>query len=107
LYYIIKYWLNGDLNATKISTKLKEKYTLEKVNNLFIYKFLQNCRIIIANYIRSIYQLDQLVYKDLHQLVAVDESLFTHVQGELIWIVGLINLTNNEIRLEIVENRST
>ena len=107
MYYIINYWLNDELNVIKITNKLKEKYQLEKINNLFIYCFLKYCRIIIANYIRSKYQLDPLAYKDAYQIIDVDEILFTHFEGDPIWIVGLINLTTNEIRLEIVENRTT
>lgn len=91
----------------KITKKLEEIYSLEKVNPIFIYKFLQNCRIIIVNYIRTIYQLDPLAYTDAHDMVAVDESLFSHLNDEQIWLVGLINLRNNDIRREFVENRSS
>ena len=106
LYNIIKYWLNDELNETKISTKLKEKYNLENISILFIYKFLQNYRIIIANYIRSIFQLDPLSYKDAHQIIVVDETLFNYLTGQPIWIIGLINFTSNEIRMEIENNRA-
>lgn len=91
----------------KITKKLKEIYFLENLNPLFVYKFLQNCRIIIANYIRTLYQLDPLAYSDAHDIVAVDESLFSHLNDEQIWYVGLINLRTNDIRLEVVENRSS
>ena len=40
-------------------------------------------------------------------MVAVDESLFSHLNDEQIWLVGLINLRTNDIRLELVENRSS
>ena len=107
LYNIIKFWLNDDFNGAKITKKLKEIYFLEKVNPIFIYKFFQNCRIIIANYIRTIYQLDPLAYTDAHDMLAVDESLFSHLNDKQIWLVDLINLRTNDIRLELVENRSS
>ena len=92
LYNVIKFWLNDEFNAKKISNKLKEVYSLENVNPLFIYKFLHNCRIILANYIRTTYQLDPLAYSDSHDMVSVDESLFSHLNEEQVWLVGLINL---------------
>ena len=91
----------------KITKKLEEIYSLEKVNPIFIYKFLQNYRTIITNYIRTIYQLDPLAYTDAHDMVVVDESLFSHLNDEQIWLVGLINLRTNDIKLELEENRSS
>ena len=41
-------------------------------------------------------------------MVAVDESLFSYLNDEQIWLVVLINLIRtNDIRLELVENRSS
>ena len=107
MYNIIIFWLNDEFNANKITKKSNELYSLKNVNPLFIYKFLQNCRIIIANYIRTIYQLDPLAYSDAHDLVAVDESLFSHLNEEQLCFVGLINLRTNDIRLKRVENRNS
>lgn len=39
-------------------------------------------------------------------MVAVDESLFSHLNKEHVWLLGLINLRTNDIRLELVENRN-
>ena len=50
--------------------------------------------------------LDRLTETNAHNLIAIDESLFTHKEGKQVWIVGLINLNTNEIRLEVVEDRS-
>jgi len=41
LYNIIKFLLNDDFKGAKITKKLKEIYSLENVNPIFIYKFLQ------------------------------------------------------------------
>ena len=51
-------------------------------------RFLQKYRGIIANYIRGIYQLDPLAYKEAHQMIIFDERLFIHLKGEPIWVVG-------------------
>ena len=42
--------------------------------------------------------------KNKNGIIAIDESLFTHKEGKQVWIVGLINLNTNEIRLEVVED---
>jgi transposase-like protein len=107
LYYILELWINDEFNGAKIKSKLKEKYKLDSMNIQFVYKFLQNCRIIIANYMRTVYTLEPLSNKDANDNVVIDESLFTHEKGNAQWVVGLINLTNNQIRLEIVERRDT
>lgn len=57
-------------------------YNIEKVDSRFIYKFIQNNRNIIANYLRTVYVLGPLAYKNCLQYIATDESLFTHKEGE-------------------------
>ena len=107
LYNVIIYWLHDDLNANKIVSKLKETYNLTTFNKVIIYKFISRLRIIIANYIRSIYVLEPLAHYNAHNEIACDESLFTHCGGNATWVVGLLNLVINEIRLEIVESRDS
>ena len=105
LYNILKLWLLEEYDVTKIASKLKTFYNVEKVDSRFIYKFIHNNRILIANYLRTVYALDPLAYKNKFQHIAIDESLFTHKEGEQVWVVRLINSENNNIRLEIVKNR--
>ena len=42
LYNILKLWLLEEYNVTKITSKLKAFYNLEKVDSRFIYKFIHN-----------------------------------------------------------------
>jgi hypothetical protein len=46
-----------------------------------------------------------LVHSNAHNAIAYDESLFTHCGGNATWVIELINLDNNEKRLEIVQSR--
>ena len=107
LYTILKLWLIDEFNVKKITNKLENIYNVNKIDSRFIYKFIQNNRIIISNYLRTVYALDPLAYKNAFQHIPTDESLFTHTNGEQTWVVGLINSETNQIRLEIVKNRDT
>ena len=89
------------------SNKSKEIYNLHNIDNRFIYKFLQECRISIANYIRHCYILDPLAGKNAYNHISVDESLFSHLNNKQQLVIGLINCETNDIRMEIVENRDT
>ena len=102
----MKLWLGDEKNVQEIKNKLIETYNLDDLNPLFIYKFLDNCRKAIANYIRSIYVLDPLSSTNSFNHIAVDESLFSHNLGRQLWVVGLINCETNEIRLELTEQRN-
>ena len=51
--------------------------------------------------------VDPLAYKNANDSIIIDESLFTHSNGIPQWIIGLINLRTNDIRLELVESRYT
>lgn len=92
---IQEHQLFEDKNVKDIEVKLKELYSLDTLNNKFIYIFIANCRNAITNYMRQVYTLDPLadLYKYHH--VAIDESLFTHEGNCQIWVVGLINNETN------------
>ena len=67
LYTIIKLWLIEEKNVSKIEKTLKDIYKVDKVDNRFIYIFIQNLRTIIANYIKSNYILEPLAEKEAFQ----------------------------------------
>ena len=48
----------------------------------------------------TVYTLVPLAKKDANDNVIIDESLFTLPNGTPQWVVWLINLNSNEIRLE-------
>ena len=105
LYCILSLWLHDECNAKQIVNKLKDIYSIDKLNIKTIYKFLHLCRTLIANYIRTIYVLEPLAYKDAEANLAVDESLFTHYGGVSQWVIGIVDIESKSIRLEVVSQR--
>ena len=97
---------NISFNVQKIKTKLEEVYQINKVDNRFIYEFLYNYWTIIASHLRNIYSLKRLVSKNSNQIICVDESLFSHIEGEQTKVLVLINIIKNDIRLEIIPYRN-
>jgi len=102
---IIRYWIVEGFNVKKIVTKLKEDYEKDNIDPRFIYTFVCKCRKAIATYMRNMYALDRLALANAQQVICVDESLFTHNEGQQQWVLGLINTATNEIRLELIANR--
>ena len=81
-------------------------YKREKLNRKFIYNFIINLRKIIASYLLNVYSLERLAGNNAHQILCVDESLFTHTEGAQTWVVGILNVNTDEIRLKVVPDRS-
>ena len=84
---------------------LNWKKTIDSIIR-FIYSFILTCRKKIASYLRNFYSLERLASNYSNIIIYVDESHFTHQQGLQTWVVGLINLDNKAIRLEVVSNRN-
>ncbi len=93
------------MNVNKITTKLKEEYQQDIIDQRFIYQLISTYRKAIATHLRNVYSLFRFANRNALEIVCVDESLFTHKAGDQQWVVGLINTLTNELRLELVENR--
>ena len=59
----------------------------------------------MSNYMRIIYQLDCIAPTESHFHIAVDESLFTHIDGVQHWLIGLLNTETKDLRIEVVIDR--
>ncbi len=105
IYKILNYWLIEEKNAVKIKKSLEENYNINNININIIFELFTNFRKAISSDLRNKYCLDRLANTNSHQQISIDESLFIHWEGIQVWVVGLINLNTDEIRLEIVENR--
>ena len=81
LYKIIKFWISENKNAKQIKLKLEEEYHKETVNSKLIYETLTICRKAIATYLRNIYQIERLAFTNANNVIAMDESLFTHINN--------------------------
>ena len=54
------------------------------------------------------YSTDLLSDKNTHKNLAIDESLFTHGKnGMQIWVIGAINTTTKEFRIEPIKERNS
>ena len=107
LYKIIKFWISENKNEKQIKLKLEEKNHKETVNSKLIYETLTICRKAIATYIINIYQIERLAFTNANNVIAMDESLFTHINNTQQWVVGMIHITTKNIRIKIVNDRTT
>ena len=107
LYKIIKFWISENKNAKQIKLKLEEENHKETVNSKLIYETLTICRKAIATYIINIYQIERLAFTNANNVIAMDESLFTHINNTQQWVVGMIHITTKNIRIKIVNDRTT
>ena len=92
-----------------IIMKIIEKFLLEENNANIIYKYISSYyngfnratvnKILewvshaIAHYLKDIYRLHILVKNNGGSNINIDESMFTHINGEKIWVVGAINFS--------------
>lgn len=57
-------------------------------------------RNIIYEYLNRIYQTDILGDLNTREFFCVEESLFSHKQNKQIWLLGIINNSTKEFRIE-------
>ena len=62
-----------------------------------IYKELRN---IVYDYMHIVYASDIFSPKNANSFFAVDECLFSHKNGQQIWILGAINTKSKVFRLD-------
>ena len=99
---IIKYFIIEKKNATEIEKSLKESYQCVP-NYSTILKILNNVRYFIAEYLKYAYKLVQIGGDpDSNRTVAIDETLITHIDTKQVWIVGAIDTTTKNVRLDVI-----
>lgn len=69
-----------------------------------IFEILEFMRLILAHYLKDIYQLDTITEQNNDESISIGESLFVHDNHNQIWVLGMINNSSRIIRLEILEN---
>ena len=61
----------------------------------------------IAQYYKEIYLYEKLAYESEYKNIRIDESLFIHDEnGEQECLVGLIDISNGKVRLELVKEHN-
>ena len=107
LFKVLELWLLEEHNVQEIIKHLISYYNKEKIDNRFIYSFVDKLRQIIATHMKNVYKIEQLASPNSNNHISIDESLFSHQNGEQIWVVGLLNNETNALRLEMVKDRSS
>ena len=105
LMKILKYFIIDQKNATLIEKTLSEEDKI-KLNVHTIDKILNTFRNIIAHYLKDFYRFHRLGKEQGGSNISMDESLFTHINGEKIWVVGARNNKTKNIRLDIFKTRN-
>ena len=105
-YEIIK--CNICLNFNKA---VAQKYLLEekniKVSILEIVKIYKKIREILYDYYNVVYETEPFAIENNDEFFATDESEFTHLNGDQIWVLNLVNTTTKDFRLVVTKNRNT
>ena len=96
---IINCFLNYEYNSSKALKYLQESKHLT-ISKTIILKVYKELRYVIYRYLYISYQTEPLGESNKNQYFSVDESLFSHRNGKQIWILGIINNTSKEFRLE-------
>ena len=95
LMNIVKCMIIKKKNATQIRKYIKNKYNGVNLNIRSIYKFMLLIRKSIACYIKNIYITKEISTLNGNDNYAIDESLFTHINNENIWVIGIVDTSNN------------
>ena len=105
---IINLFLIIRLNAKQIQTKLSSNHK-KCISYATICNILFNIRRVIADYLKHEYRIKQIGGDpSLNKIVAIDESLFLHDEtGKQIQLVGALDTETNELRLDIVKERTS
>jgi len=77
------------------------------INLSTIRKILKWFRQAFAYYIKDEYRFNKLGNRNGTSNISVDESMFTHISSQKIWVVGAKNNTNGKIRIDIFKIRNT
>ena len=107
IVYAIEEFIEEEKNATKVIESLNERYNLSAVGQKSIYKLFNLIRQCITQYYKEVYLYEKLAYESEYKNIGIDESLFIHDEnGEQEWLVGLIDISNGKVRLELVKERN-
>ena len=101
---IIKKFLFENCNSISIKKYINAYYN--SINIGTINKILKWLRTAFAHYIKDIYRQNKLGKAQGGSNISIDESMFTHSNGNKIWVVGAINNKTRNIRCYIFYTRN-
>jgi len=96
---VLKTFILLELNAEKSYNYLlsEKNITLSKP---LIYSIYKEIRKVIYQYYRIVYETESLGVINGNQYYSVDESLFIHRDKEQLWLLGAIDNSSKDFRLE-------
>ena len=100
LHYILELFTENNNNVIDITKRIQEKYNRNDLDNRFIYLFISTIRNYLAHIYRYKYTLEKSAYLVENKKCAIDESLFAHIDGKKLWIIGIIDTESLNIRIE-------
>lgn len=106
---IFKWFILDCLNASNIQNKIKNKYW-KNITLITISKILLNIRKSVAEYTKDKYMGNKIgggTSESDSRICAIDESLFTHVEGQQTWVVGVIDTKNKAKRFDVINERNS
>ena len=102
----IQYFIIEKKNAKDIEKILKDSYQCVP-NYSTITKEIDNVKFCIAEYLKYAYKIVQIGGDpEANRTVAIDETLITHKDGKQVWIVGAIDTTTKNVRLDYLPERN-
>ena len=102
---ILEKFILEENNASIICKYINDYFT--SINLSTIRKILKWFRQAFAHYIKDIYKLNKLGNRNGISNISVDESMFTHINGQKIWVVGAKNNSTGNIRIDVFKNRNS
>ena len=102
---IIEKFILENCNVNNIKKYINSYYN--SINIGTINKILKWLSIAFAHYIKDIYRINKLGKRQGGSNISIDESMFTHSNGNKIWVVGAINNKTRNIRCDIFYTRNT
>ena len=95
------------LNGSQIYSTLSNTFNIS-ISKVTILKILDNIRQMLANYMKDKYRNFPIGGDpDTNKVVALDETLIVHINGEQKWLVGAIETVSRKIRLDILPERNS
>lgn len=107
IHYIMYLFIVVKINATQIEKSLKQKYKYAP-SYVTITNILFNLRRVITDHLKYKYKIKQIGGSpDKNISVAIDESLWVHINNQKMWLIGAIETKSRKLRCDFVRHRTS
>ena len=106
IHYIIYQFIVIKSNALQIQKNIKLKYG-KSPPYITITKILLNLRRVIADHLKYKYKIKQIGGdQDKKITIAIDESLWMHINNKKMWLIGAIEAKSRKMRCDFLDERT-